>query len=93
MKTQVVITFQIEGCHYWLSAEETEPVVSFLSFPHRHMFHVKVYKPVYHDDRDIEFICFKREVISYMTEKYYNKDSNMLEFRGMSCEMIAAEIL
>ena len=34
--------------------------VSFLGYPHRHIFHFKVMIEVYHDDRDIEFIQFKR---------------------------------
>jgi len=61
------VTFQKEGIHMYPGAD-TDPKlatggwddVSFLGVPHRHMFHFKVWIEVFHDDRDIEFIQFKR---------------------------------
>jgi hypothetical protein len=92
MKVFIVIKLEVEGLHRWPQAAEIEPKVAFLSHPHRHIFHVKVIKQVNHDDRDIEIILFKRKVIDYLTTKYATVP-RMLDFRSMSCEMIAEEIL
>jgi hypothetical protein len=61
------VTFHKEGVHLYPAAA-TDPNlktggwddVSFLGVPHRHIFHFKVRIEVFHDDRDIEFIQFKR---------------------------------
>lgn len=59
MIKHIYVTTQFEGFHRWLSAP---PCVEFLQDIHRHIFHVKVVISVYHNDRDIEFIQFKRYV-------------------------------
>ena len=59
--------------------------VSFLGTPHRHIFHFKVSIEVFQDDRDIEFIQFKRWL-----EKCYSDGT--LELNHKSCEMIAREL-
>ena len=59
--------------------------VSFLGVPHRHIFHFKVRIEVFHGDRDIEFIQFKRWL-----EKLYNED--ILELNHKSCEMISDDL-
>jgi hypothetical protein len=56
------------------------------------MFHFKLYKTVQHDDRDVEFIRWKREVIKYLTDKYTVDTKNYLHFGRMSCEQIAIEL-
>jgi len=81
------VTFRKEGIHAYPAAL-TEPAledVKFLGHPHRHMFHFKVWIQVYHDDRDIEFILFKREL-----EGLYN--NSVLELNNKSCEMIARDL-
>lgn len=93
LRTQVIVQLQVEGAHCWPDAKFVFKQVDFLSDRHRHIFHIKVYMLVHHDERDIEFILFKREVISYLNSKYMNSDSNMLEFGPMSCEAIARDIL
>ena len=79
--------------HYWESARDVFPEVGFLSDSHRHMFHFDVVKKVNHDDRDVEFIMFKRDVEQYLKEKYWMPARRCLNFGKMSCEMIAKEIL
>jgi len=59
--------------------------VSFLGYPHRHMFHFKVKIEVFHDDREIEFIQFKRWL-----ESLYQ--SNTLQLNYRSCEMISDDL-
>lgn len=86
------VTFRKEGVHLYPAAA-TDPNlktgdwddVSFLGVPHRHIFHFRVRIEVFHDDRDIEFIQFKRWI-----EKLYNED--ILELNHKSCEMIADDL-
>lgn len=78
------VKFSLEGIHKYPAAL-TEPAladVSFLGYPHRHMFHFRVAISVTHNDRDIEFIQFKR----WLQELYGN---HTLELNFKSCEMIA----
>lgn len=94
MRTQVVIIFELEGIHNWPEAKDVYPDVAFLSSPHRHMFHFKLYKQVFHDDRDVEFIRWKREVVDYLRTGFgTTKSLQVLEFGRMSCEQIAMELL
>lgn len=86
------ITFQREGIHKYPAALEDPALatgdeydVSFLGYPHRHMFHFRVWIEVYHNDRDIEFIQFKRWI-----ENQYN--TGVLDFDYKSCEMLADEL-
>jgi len=86
---QIWVTFQKEGIHKYPAAL-TDPRltdVAFLGHPHRHMFHFKVAIEVEHNDRDIEFILFKREL-----EALYNTGGTLqLDFK--SCEMIAEDLI
>jgi hypothetical protein len=80
-------TFQQEGIHKYPAAA-TDPKladVSFLASPHRHIFHFKVWIEVFHDDRDIEFIQFKRWL-----EGLYSNDESYMNFK--SCEMLADDL-
>ena len=86
------VTFNKEGIHKYPAALEDPKLatgdeydVSFLGYPHRHIFHFKVWIEVFHDDRDIEFIQFKRWL-----ENLYKEDVVQLDFK--SCEMIADEL-
>lgn len=81
MKT-IFVTFQKEGIHKYPLAPAG---VEFLQYEHRHIFHFKVEIEVFHDDRDIEFILFKREL-----EALYNQGTLQLDYK--SCEMIADDL-
>lgn len=86
------VTFQREGVHKYPAAA-TDPSlatgewddVSFLAYPHRHMFHFRVEIEVYHDDRDIEFIQFKRWLLGML-------DQGTLQLDYKSCEMISDQM-
>lgn len=93
MKTYVIVRLQIDGEHNFPAAKELFPEVAFLSDPHRHMFHIEAKKEVFHDDRDVEFIMFKRDLQDYFKHVYYNAAKRTHDFKSMSCEMIAKEIL
>ena len=86
------VTFSKEGIHKYPAALDDPKLatgdkfdVSFLGYPHRHIFHFKVWIEVFHDDRDIEFIQFKRWL-----EELYQESVVQLDFK--SCEMIADEL-
>ena len=85
--TNIIVKIQKEGIHYWKDCDLEE--VDYLQYAHRHIFHIVCKKEVNHDDRDIEIIMFKHKIQDYLTEKY----GVVAEFGGMSCEMIAKELL
>jgi hypothetical protein len=87
----VFCTLQVEGTHNWKDCPIEE--VAYLRDPHRHMFHIKAYKNVSHDDRDTEFIVMKHKIQSYLTGKYFDPQTWLHQFGGMSCEMIARELI
>jgi len=86
------VTFRKEGIHKYPAAL-TDPSlatgdeydVSFLGYPHRHIFHFRVWISVTHNDRDIEFIQFKRWL-----ESLYNDATLKLDYK--SCEMMSDEL-
>ena len=89
---KIWVTFQREGIHCYPAAA-TDPKlatgdeydVSFLASPHRHIFHFRVWIDVFHNDRDIEFIQFKRWL-----ENLYKSATLALDYK--SCEMIADDL-
>jgi hypothetical protein len=93
MKTHVIVRLQVDGLHNFPAASELFPEVGFLSVMHRHIFHIEAKKQVFHDDRDVEFIMFKRDIQDYFKQMYYKPDIRTHMFGAKSCEMIAKEIL
>jgi len=90
-KRMIFVTFQKEGIHCYpvasidaALATGDEYDVSFLGTPHRHIFHFNVAIQVFHNDRDIEFIQFKRWL-----ENLYR---GTLELNHKSCEMISDDL-
>jgi hypothetical protein len=91
---KIWVTFRREGIHCYPAAA-TDPKlntageydVSFLASPHRHIFHFRVWIDVWHNDRDIEFIQFKRWL-----ESLYTGNSSVLALDWKSCEMIADDL-
>jgi len=92
-RREIWVTFTKEGVHKYPGAD-TDPQlatggwddVSFLGVPHRHIFHFRVCIEVFHNDRDIEFIQFKRWL-----ERLYSEEG-VLALDYKSCEMIADEL-
>ena len=91
-KRMIWVKFSREGIHKYPAAL-TDPAlatgdeydVSFLGYPHRHIFHFQVWIAVTHSDRDVEFIQFKRWL-----EKLYSDKTLQLNYR--SCEMISEDL-
>ena len=91
-KRMIWVTFQKEGIHKYPAALDDPKLatgnwddVSFLGYVHRHIFHFKVAIEVFHDDRDIEFIQFKRWM-----EKMYAEGTMKLDYK--SCEMMSDDL-
>ena len=91
-KRWIWVTFQKEGIHKYPAALEDPALatgdeydVSFLGYPHRHIFHFRVAITVTHNDRDIEFIQFKRWL-----EKLYSEKTLELDYK--SCEMMSDDL-
>ena len=92
-KTNVIAKLELEGLHNWPDAQAVFPEVGFLSNMHRHKWYITAKKRVHHDDRDVEFIMFKRDILEYLEREYFNPSSRTHEFGAKSCEMLAREIL
>jgi hypothetical protein len=102
-KRMIWVTFQKEGIHKYPAALDDPKLatggwddVSYLGYPHRHIFHFRVQIEVFHDDREIEFIQFKRWL-----QRLYDMapdgseghgDTEVLELDYKSCEMISDEL-
>jgi len=86
---KIWVRFQKEGIHKYPAALEDPNLadVQFLGYPHRHIFHFRVWIDVFHNDRDVEFIQFKRWL-----ESLYNGDNSVLALDYKSCEMIADDL-
>jgi hypothetical protein len=91
---KIWVTFRKEGIHKYPAAA-TDPSlatgdeydVSFLASPHRHIFHFRVWLDVFHNDRDVEFIQFKRWL-----ERLYHSDQGVLSLNYKSCEMMSDDL-
>jgi hypothetical protein len=89
---KIWVTFRKEGIHCYPAAATAPELatgdeydVSFLGTPHRHIFHFRVWIDVVHNDRDIEFIQFKRWL-----ENLYRDGTVQLDYR--SCEMMSDDL-
>lgn len=89
--TEVYCSLAVEGIHNWTNCDIEE--VSYLKFPHRHMFGIKATVNVSHDDRDVEFIVLKHKIRDYLNIQYWDSKHKCLLFGSMSCEMIARELI
>jgi len=87
MKKNIIVNLQFEAIHNWPRvAKESE--VNFLQYPHRHTFYIEAKKEVTHNDRQIEIITFKRQILHYLFNRF--QDGNLGD---MSCEQLAEELL
>jgi len=80
MTNFIFVTAQKEMLHKYPRAPKP---VAFLRNLHRHIFHFKVSIQVFHNDRELEFIIFKNNILTWMREVL---NPNM---DACSCEMIS----
>ena len=93
-KRMIWVTFRKEGIHKYPAALDDPTLktgdmydVSFLGYPHRHIFHFTVGIQVWHNDRDVEFIQFKRYI-----EQLYSSNEGVLSLDYKSCEMMSDDL-
>jgi hypothetical protein len=80
MKKFIWVTHNFEGFHKYKDAPDE---VAYLRERHRHMFGLKIWIEIFHDDREIEFHMFKTFVKGLISEN---------EFNNKSCEMISDDL-
>lgn len=91
-KKIIILCFDIEGHHAWLTAPFE---VEFLRNSHRHLFRIKVGIKVEHNNRYKEIFLEQNKIQKYLKEKYETDEGGYIfhNFKNMSCEDIAEEIL
>lgn len=62
--------------------------VAYLRSLHRHLFHIKCWKRVTSDDREIEVITLKQQIRSGLNSLFPNGNMN-----STSCEQLAALLI
>lgn len=83
LKKSICVTTQFVGFHKW---DKAPKIVSWLRNFHRHIFYVKAYFEVSHNDRDLEFFMVQRALDKFMAKNIYLADVG-------SCESVAETIL
>jgi len=94
------VSTSVLGVHAWrdleLSGLEHQPPfddVSFLKHLHHHDFHFTVEVQVEHDDREIEFLLLRRDLMQVIEQKCARRnDGGIYHFEDKSCEMLAREV-
>ncbi|MFA6911333.1 MAG: hypothetical protein WCQ59_09455 [Candidatus Cloacimonadaceae bacterium] len=86
LKKRVVTHNSIEGYHHY---PDPPKEVSFLQYPHRHLFEIRCQFEVSDSNREVE-IFIQQSAIDMIIRKHFGKPA---EFGHMSCEMIGEWIL
>jgi hypothetical protein len=81
---RIFVRFTQVGLHHWPDAP---PGRNYLSFPHRHVFHVEAAVHVTHDDRAIEFHDFLDSA-----RAMFGSNEVMQNYGPQSCEMLARKL-
>ena len=71
--------------------ERSPAEVRFLKDLHRHIFNIKIWFEIHHNDRDLEFFIMKKKVDQAINALYINHQYSLYEV--WSCEMIAQDLL
>lgn len=89
-KRRVIATFTMAGMHCWPNA----PLgAAHLRLMHRHLFHVRVEKDVYHNNRDIEFQILQRNCQEWLREQFPDYVSGDADLGTISCEDLAQMLI
>ncbi len=88
MRVNIIVKFDLEGLHSWPTAPDS---YARLRNIHGHLFHFEVYVPIRVDDRQIEFLEFRRQLIAEVLQKFIY-EPQLCNFGHRSCEMLAKDI-
>jgi len=83
MKTEIYVNITMPGMHCWPAAPEQ---VAYLQHPHRHLFHITLWMPVSHSDREHEFFIEQNKLHEVVVRCIDLEDCG-------SCEHMATQIL
>lgn len=81
VKKFVCVSFEKEGTHFYKEAG-TDPElaeVSYLQYPHRHMFKFVVKISVTDNNRELEFIKVKHRCLKYFADDFIDIDYKSCE--------------
>lgn len=84
-KRSVFVRTTFSAVHCWPECLIAE--MSFLQYPHRHLFHVELHAPVLGMDRDVEFLSLKGELDKFIASKFTDRDLG-----SASCELLCSVI-
>lgn len=94
MKTDLVVSFEIDGLHYWPNAPLR---YSEFEHPHRHLFKIVCYFPTRESNdvarREEELWELRRKCITKVMETFAFRDCEQCNFEDRSCEGIAQELI
>ena len=94
MSTSLVISFEVDGLHFWPNAPE-----QYKEFgqPHRHLFKFICWYPTMASNdparREKELFELRNEAFEFLYSRGFLVKKNCIDFGGMSCEGIADLIL
>ena len=83
IRTYIVVTLDWVGLHHFPEAQES---VSFLAYPHRHKFFIKVTVEVKHINRELEFFTLQKHIKGFLPPE-------MADLGSTSCEQLAMRVL
>lgn len=91
----IIVKTQVSGTHSWNNVVNNLDLsnVYFLQYEHFHIFHIKCYMKVTHEDRDVEIINLKTKIDKYLSDTYYVNKCGYCVFNQKSCEMLAEELV
>lgn len=88
-ETYIIVKFEFAGWHRWPDAPME---YQYLSFNHRHMFHVEAGKLVSHSNREIEIIDLKGRMESFCRHNWGRQPAAGENAWSHSCEDMAAAL-
>lgn len=93
MSTELVISFEIDGLHFWPNAPKQ---YEEFSHPHRHLFKFICWYPQKGNNdptrREKELWELRQGTISYLNNNCWIKLNDSIDFGSMSCEGIAQTV-
>lgn len=88
MTRMIFVQFQFSAFHHWPDAPAE---YAYLAHVHRHVFHVKAYRAVSHNNRDVEFIDFKETMLNHC--RGICRGMSSIEVKTWSCEQWAEYLI
>ncbi len=89
MRMWAVVRFEFEGLHYWPGAFGE---VAHLGQKHRHVFKVEAKVEQKHDDRDVEYLTLRSQLLRNMRSMFPLCSEMPCDLESRSCEQLAQQI-